>query len=419
MQAMAERSSQNQCTSQARTIFLAALLLAGIWSNGAAGTTFGQSVSQSESQRKEPTSSSQQDSSYQQTTDDFNRRLTDMNQKLAGGDEGLSSDYRIGPDDQLDIAVLEAPELARAPRVSASGEVSVALIGSVHAAGLTTRELETVIEELYRRSYILDPHVSVQVRDMQSHTVAVFGAVKKPGVFQIREPKTVIELLSLAEGLDSDAGDSVIIERRGAWGPAAASSETKNLAAGTNSTDVSGHQAPGIQQGSSSASATNPPATSPAEIPSANDSEPAVEQVDLKKLLDTGDPKLNLLINPGDVVKVPRAELVYVVGEVGRPGGFELKSNENISVLQAIALAQGMTHTSAGARARIIRANSATGQREEIPINLSKIIAGRIPDPILQPRDIVFVPNSVGRTAAYRSLDMVATIGSGIAVYRW
>lgn len=362
-------------------------------------------------QSSKPTAGKDSTSAYQQTTDDLNHRLADIDRKIEDGSVSLSSDYRIGPDDQLDIMVLEAPDLNRSPRVSASGEVSLALVGSVRAAGLTTRELEIVIEELYRRSYILDPHVSVQVRDMQSHSVAVFGAVKKPGVFQIREPKTVVELLSLAEGLDNDAGDSVIIERRGVRGSALPLSDNNQIPAIANSSqDPSGHSVPEIQK-----HATDSPAT----LTEANEAQPSVDRVDLKKLLDTGDPTLNLMVYPGDVVKVPRAELVYVVGEVGRPGGFELKSNENISVLQAIALAQGMTHTSAGARARIIRADSETGQRQEIPINLSKIIAGKLPDPILRPRDIVFVPNSLGRTAALRSLDMVATIGSGIAVYRW
>ncbi|HKS82974.1 MAG TPA: polysaccharide biosynthesis/export family protein [Candidatus Acidoferrales bacterium] len=349
-------------------------------------------------------------SAYQETTSDFNRRLSDINRKLASPPDISPNDYRIGPDDQLDISVLEAPELSRSPRVSASGEVSLALVGSVRAEGLTTRELELVIEELYRRNYILDPHVSVQVRDMQSHPVAVFGAVKKPGVYQIREPKTVVEVLSLAEGLDNDAGDTVIIERRGAASAHTPAQDAKSPASHNPSAGPSGHN-PSTEWNSRSPQERQQQTTAT--------SQPAVEQVDLKRLLDTGDPRLNVLVNPGDVVKVPRAELVYVVGEVGRPGGFELKSNENISVLQAIALAQGLTHTSAGGKARIIRVNSETGQRQEIRINLSKILAGRIPDPILQPRDIVYVPNSVGRTAAYRSLDMVATISSGIAVYRW
>ncbi|MBZ5695578.1 MAG: polysaccharide biosynthesis/export family protein [Acidobacteriia bacterium] len=331
-------------------------------------------------------------SPYQHTTDDYNQRLADLNRNVSQQTPGLSAenyraDYRIGPDDQLDISVLEAAELDRAPRVSASGEVSLALIGTVRAAGLTTRELEIVIEELLRQHYIKEPHVSVQVRDMQSHPVAVFGAVKKPGVFQLRGPKTVVELLSMAEGLDVDAGDTVLVEHRG----------------GAVATDLS----------SAPAGSSDPPAGGAATANPAN-----TVAIDLKKLLATGDPQLNVAVYPGDVVKVPRAEVVYVVGEVAKPGGFQLKTNESVSVLQAIALAQGLTHTSASGRSRIIRTNSATGERKEIPIDLNKILAGKIADPILQPRDIVFVPNSAGRSALYRGVEAAITIGSGVAIYR-
>lgn len=346
--------------------------------------------------------------SYQETTDDYNRRLTDITRRMSPPAESVpSGDYRIGADDQLDVSVLEAPELDRAPRVSATGEISLALVGTVRAAGLTAQELEVVIAELLRRNYINEPHVSVQVREIQSHPVSVFGAVKKPGVFQIRGPKTVVELLSMAEGLDLDAGDAVIIEHRGARDSAGAA--TRNPSANDflpnsglppSPSDSPEHSPPIIETG-----------------PTAGES--STEAVDLKKLLATGDPRLNVMVYPGDVVKVPRAELVYVVGEVARPGGFELKSNENISILQAIALAQGLTHTSASSKARIIRTNAETGQRQEIPINLSKVLAGEIADPILEPRDIVFVPNSVSRTALYRSLDAALTIGAGVAVYRW
>jgi polysaccharide export outer membrane protein len=359
--------------------------------------------------------------SYQETTDDYNRRLADITRSMSLPVAGVPpSDYRIGPDDQLDISVLEAPELGCKPRVSARGEISLALVGTVRAAGLTPQELEVVIAELLRRNYINDPHVSVQLGDIQSHPVAVFGAVKKPGVFQIRGPKTVVELLSMAEGLDVDAGDMVIVEHRGAGVPAA------KVSSNSSANDSSPNSELLQQPEDSPAHAAPISEAKPAEdsvagltnVPSTNE-EPGTEQVDLKRLLATGDPRLNVMVYPGDVVKVPRAELVYVVGEVARPGGFELKSNENISILQAVALAQGLTHTSASSKARIIRTNAETGQRQEIPINLNKVLAGQIADPILEPRDIVFVPNSVGRTALYRSVDAALTIGSGVAIYRW
>lgn len=352
---------------------------------------------------------------YEQTTDDYNLRLADLDRRLSPQAPEIPpasspADYRIGPDDQLDITVLEAPELDRAPRVSAGGDISLPLLGTIRAAGLTARELEIVIEEILRRSYVKEPHVSVQVREIQSHPVAVFGAVKKPGVFQIRGPKTVVELLSLAEGLSEDAGDTVIVEHRGD------SAQSVRSTAANPLDPAPGAGAVAADPPASTASATN--ADARATAPGSEKSTDTVA-IDLKKLLSTGDPKLNVLVYPGDVVKVPNADLVYVVGEVAKPGGFQLKSNENVSVLQAIALAQGLTHTSASARSRIIRTDPATGKRQEIPIDLQKIIAGKIADPMLEPRDIVFVPNSVSRAAFYRGLETAVSVGSGVAVYRW
>lgn len=340
---------------------------------------------------------------YQRTTDDYNHHLAaldrDQSQQVSGSPgEEVRTDYRIGPDDQLEISILEAAELDRNPRVSASGDISLGLIGTVRAAGLTTRELEIVIEELLRQHYIKEPHVSVQIRDIQSHPISVFGAVKKPGVFQVRGPRTVVEMLSMAEGLDVDAGETVIIEHRG-------NAAAKSVTAAVNPAD------PEVVATSAANSGTNSATNSASNTA-------GTVAIDLKKLLGTGDPALNVLVYPGDVVKVPRADLVYVVGEVGKPGGFELKTNESVSVIQAIALAQGLTHTSSSSHSRIIRTNADTGERLEIPIDLNKILAGKIADPILEPRDIVFVPNSVSRTAFYKGMDAAVSIGSGVAIYR-
>ncbi len=352
-------------------------------------------------------------SGYQQMTDDYNRRLAEINRRLAHPETSQPGpDYRIGADDQLDINILEAPDLNREPRVSASGEISLALVGAVHAEGLTPQELEVVLDELLRRTYIKNPHVSVQVRDMQSHPVSVFGAVKKPGVFQIRQPKTVVELLSMAEGLALDAGDSVIVEHRGEHGARASRRSQDNQASGEFQEIPARFSATAWTARTASVSAKNPSAAHPGS------DTPATEEIDLKKLLDTGDPALNILVYPGDVVKVPSAGLVYVVGEVKKPGGYELKSNENISVLQAIALAEGLTGTSSSSLSRIIRTNQSTGVRTEIPINLNKILAGKSADPILEPRDIVFVPNSAARSAMYRAIEAAVSIGTGVAIYR-
>jgi polysaccharide export outer membrane protein len=140
--------------------------------------------------------------------------------------------------------------------------------------------------------------------------------------------------------------------------------------------------------------------------------------INLKELLNSSDSRGNVLIYPGDVIKVTPAGVVYVVGEVKKPGGFVLKTNENISVIQALALAEGLTRTSARSHVRIIRTDGATGARTETPINLDKILAGKLPDPILLPKDILFVPNSTGRSVLYRGAEAALGVGTGLAIYR-
>ena len=328
-----------------------------------------------------------------ETTDEYNQRLKELEGRLAGVVQSSpADDYRIGPEDLLEISVFEAAELNRTVRVAAGGEVSLPLLGTVQAAGLTPRELEFVLQELLRRTYMKDPHVAVFVREIQSHPVSVFGAVKKPGVFQIRGAKTLVEVLSMAEGLADDAGDTVIVMRRAGLPEAADPPPAKPVATG-------------IPQNNSTKDVTDAAAGKTVEI-------------DVKNLLQSGDTHYNVLIYPGDVVKVTRAGVVYVVGEVRKPGGFVLKTNENVSVLQALALAEGLTRTSAKSRAQIIRTNEATGARSEIPINLSKILSGKAADPLLRPKDIVFVPNSTGRTAFYRGAEAAIGIGTGLIIYR-
>jgi polysaccharide export outer membrane protein len=312
---------------------------------------------------------------------EINQRLRYASEKLASATtESETSESRIGLDDLLNISVFEAPEMNSVVRVSASGEISLQLLGAVHAAGLTPKELESVLQGLLRRTYMKNPHVGVFVQELQSHPISVVGAVKMPGVFQIRGTKTVIEVLSMAQGLADDAGDTVLIMRGAEY----------------------------AQSGSSNGS-----------HPSAQERNGEIEEINLKKLLDSADSALNVAVRPGDIVKVPRAGIVYVVGEVQKPGGFVLQNNENISVLQALALAEGPTHTSAISRARIIRTDPASGKRTEIPMNLGKIFSGKAPDTFLQAKDIVFVPNSAAKSMLYRGSQAALQTAAGVAIYKW
>jgi polysaccharide export outer membrane protein len=334
-----------------------------------------------------------------ETTEDYNRRLEQLRHSLAELAPALPADeYRVGPHDLLDVNVFEAPELNRTLRVSAGGEISMPLLGVVHAAGLTAQELEVFLE--YRlREYMKAPHVGVLVTSIESHPISVVGAVKKPDVFQVRGPKSVLEMLSLAEGLADDAGDEVLV-MRGAGLRFAASQESEL-------------KEPSLAQPSAIHEAAPQPVGA-----SANDGLNSSDtiRVNLANLLESGDPKYNVAVYPGDIVKVTRAGIVYVVGDVKKPGGFVLKSDERMSVLKAIALAEGLTGTSAKNRTQIIRTDEA-GQRSEIPINLGKLLAGKVPDPPLRPGDIVFVPNSTGRAALYRGTEAAIATASGVLIF--
>jgi polysaccharide export outer membrane protein len=239
---------------------------------------------------------------------------------------------------------------------------------------------------------------------MQSHPVSVMGAVKRPGVFQIRGSKTLLEVLSFAEGLADDAGETVII-LRGAAMPA-------------ESDPAADHPPATDQPSSAMQNAVEAKAVSPALNSNRSASESAV-QVNLKDLLESADSRNNPLVHPGDIVKVTRAGVVYVIGEVRRPGGFALKLNEKISVLQALALSEGLTRTAAKGEARIIRTDQQSGERKETPIDLGKVLAGKAPDPVLEPKDIVFVPNSAVKSTLGRGVEAAAQTLTGFLIFHW
>jgi len=341
-----------------------------------------------------------------ESTEDWNQHLRERFTSLDPMPTYNPQEYLIGSEDVLDINVFEAPEMNRDVRVSASGQISLPLLGAVAAGGFTPRELETALEEILHQKYMKDPHVSVFVRDMQSHPVSVMGAVRKPGIFQVRGDKTLLEILSLAEGLADDAGEDVIILRRASQrnAPEFLTANASDLAGPSPMMRVQEFGGPG-------------PTDADREKVVGNSQN--VVQVNLKDLLDSTDPGHNPAVYPGDIVKVSRAGIVYVVGAVQRPGGFAMKTNEKISVLQAIALSEGLTHTAAKGSARIIRTNEQNGARTETPIDLGKILSGKSPDPMLGPRDIVFVPDSATKATFTRGVEVATQTLTGLLIFHW
>ena len=340
------------------------------------------------------------------TTQDYNHRIEQLGGDSLGngpevpgvpGEPG-APEYRIGASDLVGVSVFGAPELNRLVRVSASGKISLPLLGEFLAAGETPRGLETSIADRLRAHYMKDPQVSVFVQDMQSHGVSVFGAVMKPGVYQIRGVASLVEVLSLSGGIAPDAGDTVIVVR-GSEAPATTRVATSSSSAPGGTSTAGPDGGAGIASNGATAVAGE------------------TIEVSLAQLLDRADLQDNILIYPGDVVKVTRGGTVYVVGEVHKPGGYVLTANQKISVLQALALAQGLTSTAARSRTVIIHTDPTTGQRSEIPINLGKILNGKAEDPQLESNDIVFVPNSVARAGFYRGTDAVVALATGLAIY--
>jgi polysaccharide export outer membrane protein len=357
-----------------------------------------------------------------ESTEDYNRNLERLREQFAQTRERQTGDYRIGPQDLLDINIFEAPELNRTVRVSENGEVSLPLLGGIHVVRLTARELENTLAAKLRE-FLKDPHVSVMVTAIESHPVSVIGEVNKPGVFQVRGSKTLLEMLSMAQGLAPDAGDEVLVMRNAGYNRGQddsaqamqAEAEQKGVksTAGTKSLAAPDDN---VKDGALGNNAT-------ASAAGTNDAGAVRGQqgdtlaINLRHLLNSRDPGLNVPIYAGDIVKVTRAGIVYVVGAVRKPGGFTVKGNEQMSLLKAIALAEGLSSTSSKGHTRIIRTDEGSGKRSEIPVELGKILDGKAPDMNLQAADIVFVPNSTGKTVLFRSTDAIVNTASGVAIF--
>jgi len=283
--------------------------------------------------------------------------------------------YRLGPEDALRIIILEAPASSvERILIDSEGWISLAAVGRLQAAGLSVLELEQDVRARFQR-FIHEPRVSVSLVEYRPQTVSVIGAVGKPGVHGIRGATPLVEVLSLAGGLRPDAGHRVRITRRAREG---------------------GIPLPGAAAGPGGA---------------------GVAEVKIKDLIETGGPEQNVLILPHDVIAVPRARMVYVVGAVERSGGFVLEEREHISAIQALALAGGTRGTAAPKRARILRGAAELSARAEIPVDLKSILEGREQDIPLQPNDILFVPASGVKIAARQAVEAVLRVGTGIAIF--
>jgi len=269
------------------------------------------------------------------------------------------ADILIGTGDLLEVSVYGAPDFEhRLVRVSGTGDIVLPLINVQHVAGLSISQAEELIaQKLSSGQFFNDPQVSIFVKEYAAQSVSVLGEVQKPGVYSLLGSRRLFDALSMAGGLTPKAGRDATV---------------------THPSDPS----------------------HPIKIALRGGEDMAEE---------------NIRIFPGDTILVSKAGIVYVIGDVRLPGGF-IMENGGMTILQALAMAQGPNNTAALGGAKLIR--TVDSKREEIPIPLKPILASKAPDLKLQADDILFVPNSAGKSATRRGLEAILQTATGVAIYR-
>jgi polysaccharide export outer membrane protein len=293
---------------------------------------------------------------FQTKERDISKQVSLMNEKILMGNLSLTArrsstrDYRIGPEDLLDISVYEDERLNKTVRVGSQGDISLPLVGVLKVEGLTAVQLEREIADLLSEKYYQNPHVSIFIKEYRSQRISVIGAVDKPGVFDVMGQKTVLEGLAMAGGLKEDAGQLLFLIR-----PPLA--------------DEKNPEKPGESE----------------------EGMPETLVINLEELLVKGNWKLNLPLRNGDVMNIPISGKVFVGGEVKQPGGFHLKGKK-MTVSQAIAMAGGLSPKANADRTMIFRYGE--GEEEVLSVNVEAIQKGEAKDVYLQETDIVIVPKS-------------------------
>jgi polysaccharide export outer membrane protein len=292
-----------------------------------------------------------------------------------------SEDYRIGPSDVIDILIEDAPELSRTLRVSADGTVMAPFLGRVSAQQKTVDELAKTIADRLRGEYLEDPQVTVTVRQINSRTYFVQGAVRRAGLYQIEGQPSLLKLITIAGGLSENYGSTAYIIRE------------INSIPDQGQSNRDGTESGGSRSGNSISTQTArlDPTQPIASSASSASAKYELVKVNINGLL-RGSFDQNVTILPGDIVHIPPTDVFFVAGEVNAPGSFALK--EGTTLRQAISLAQGTNFNAAGDRGIIFREDPATGKRDEIKVDIPAVMNGKKADITILANDIVIVPNS-------------------------
>lgn len=284
-----------------------------------------------------------------------------------------TEDYRIGARDVIEVRVEDAPELSKTFSVNADGTFWMPYLNRMKAQDKTTEDLSKEIADKLRGRYLKDPQVLVVVKQFNSRSFFIAGAVQRPGVYQIEGRPSLFKLITIAGGLRENFGSTAFIMR-----------EVKDKKA-----EASPDGAHTVKQVSATGTTTQ------SADPNDDSPELNVKTVNITGMLK-GRAENNVYLEPGDFVHIPAADVFYVAGEVNAPGSFPL--SEGTTLRQAMALAQGTTFNAAAGDGVIFRTDTATGKRDEIKVNIGEVMKNRKPDVLLQANDIVMVPNSKGKT---------------------
>jgi polysaccharide export outer membrane protein len=302
--------------------------------------------------------------------------------QLAGAAPAKQSDYVIGSGDVLGIDVFDVPELSREVRVNETGYISLPLLPvKVQVAGLTSFQLQDKIAELLQSNGLVSaPQVTISIKEQRSQPITIIGAVKNPMIIQAVRQTTLVQALSQAGGIADDAGNTVIVTR----------------------------SAPSLPASEDSTSAPDA---------AADPEDPKTFVITISDLLESGDSRFNISILGGDVISVPRAGIIYVVGAVNHPGGFVIQNDrDRMTALKMLSLAGGATSTAKVKGAVILRKNLDTGKRDEVPLDLNKVMNLKGDDVTLQASDILYVPDSNGKKALHRAGDVAIALTTGVAL---
>jgi len=294
-------------------------------------------------------------------------------QPQAPTEDALRPTYILGPGDQIQIRAFEVEQINEKPfRVEEDGTVNLPLVGKVKAAGLTLRELEAALT-MELKKYVKEPQVIVTMVGFRAEPVFFTGAFLKPGIYTLQGRRTLVEMLSSIGGLSPNASRRIKLTRRN-----------------------------GVI-----------PLPNAVEVPETKSS---YVEISMGSLRENVNPAEDIVLQPFDTITVERAEMVYVQGEVGRTGGFELGERESMSVLQVLTLAGGVGREGNPKKARVLRPVLSTSRRAEITLNLTDILKGKANDFPLLPNDVLYVPRSSvrkkvwGQIATYVALPVISTL---------